>query len=177
MPLRLRLAFFRAIAPCLVVAAMLAHGGAAAQTPTGRPVTLTESQILGYIAASDAIYALTGRRDGASPNRRNPEMRARLEEIARQNRFRDYAEYSKVAASILYVMIRIDPRTKRFVDPTGEIARAIVETRADPSLSDEQRQLAIEILDDVLETAITVHTPANIELVERYYERIGATLR
>jgi len=177
MPLRLLPAPFRAIAACLVVAAMLAHGGAAAQTPTGRQVTLTESQILGYIAASDAIYALTGRRDGASPNRRDPEMRARLEDVARQNRFRDYAEYSKVAASILYVMIRIDPRTKRFVDSTGEIAQAMVETRADASLSDEQRQLAIEILDDVLQTAVTVHTPANIELLERYYEKIGATLQ
>src|SRR5215467_4549100 len=132
MPLRLLPAPFRAIAACLVVAAMLAHGGAAAQTPTGRQVTLTESQILGYIAAIDAIYALTGRRDGASPNRRDPEMRARLEEIARQNRFRDYAEYSKVGASILYVMEIGEHCTYRSVDPMGEIARAILVTRSDP---------------------------------------------
>src|SRR5215831_18374327 len=94
------------------------HG--AAQDRSMQQVTLTEKQVLDYIAASQAISAFTGRKDGKVPNRRDPDIQAKLDGLARQNGFTDYAEFNKTAVAILDVMIRIDPHTKRFVDSRGE---------------------------------------------------------
>jgi len=166
-----------ALACLALLAISLINAEGVAQERSMQQVTLTEKQVLGYVAVRQAVYAFTHPQDGKVPNRQDPEVREKLDGIARENGFADYAGFSKVASDILNIMARIDHHTKRFVEAKSEIEQSIIKIKADPSLRAEQKKLALEVLDVSLQKAITIQTPGNIALIEKYYEQIGATLQ
>lgn len=141
----------------LVGAAALAYslGTAAAQTDSGQ-VKLTEKQVQAYVAAHKKIIA----------------AREELDKLVKASGFESLGEYDEVGANIMMVYEGLDPKTKAFTEPPGQIKKRMEEVRADKSLSDADRKQVLEDLGEALKEAKPIQFPSNIELVKKYFDKI-----
>jgi hypothetical protein len=162
------------IALCLVLA-LTTWTLAAAQTQF-RQVDLTEKQIQGFIAAQKPMTDAAEKMQGASSEKPDPKLQAALEAVAKQQGFKDLAEYDDVAATISMVMAGIDPDTKQFTQADDAIRQQIKDVEADKSLPADEKKQALDELNESLKQAQPIRNPANIELVKKYYDKIEAAL-
>jgi hypothetical protein len=143
------------------------------QTPAGldlaqaqvatKQIKLTERQIEGFIAAQRKMAAA--------------KVDAEFDAISKEYGFSGVEEHDDVEANILLLLDGIDPRTRAYTEPSGQIMRRMEEVKADRSLTDAQRKLALEELTEALKSAKPIEFPANIELVKKYYDRLQAVLQ
>src|SRR5215467_8170050 len=152
---RIRLRFLL-VAALLLPFALLAHAAAPAAAQEVRQIKLTEQQVQGFIAAQKP----------------DPKIQAALEDIARKNGFKDYAEYDEVAANISMVMAGIDPQTREFTDAKTAIKKEIDEVTADQALAPDERKQMLEELNESLKTAVIVQNLGNVDVVRKYYDQI-----
>jgi hypothetical protein len=145
----------------LACAAALAYslGTAVAQTEDSQ-AQLTEKQVQAYLAAHKKIVA----------------TREELEKIAKASGFESLGEYDEVGASIMLVFDGLDPKTKAFTEPPGQIKKRMDAVKADKSLSDADKKQALEDLDEELKDAKPIQFPSNIELVKRYFDKIKSVV-
>jgi len=134
---------------------------AAAQAPV-RQIKLTESQVVGFIAAQKKMAAA--------------KAEAEFEAIAKEHGFASLDEIDDVEANIVLVMGAIDPVTKAFSEPPVAIKRRIDEVKADSTMPEAERREALQELTAALGNARPIQFPDNIELVKKYYNRLQAAL-
>jgi hypothetical protein len=87
-----------------------------------KQIRLTERQIQRFIAAQKDIAV-------------DPRLQTESESVAKENGFKDFAEYDEVAANILMVFAGIDPQSKQFTDPQAAMKKKIAEITADKTIS------------------------------------------
>src|SRR5262245_31107058 len=154
-------------------------GGAAAAWPFAanaqraratqvKQIMLTERQVQSFIAAHKDMAPAAG----STLRQSNPKVRAESEIIAKKSGFKDFAEYDEVAANILMIFAGINPRTRRYTDPQTAIKQKIAEITADKTLAVTHRKELLDEFEKRLNEAQLIQYPGNIELVEKYYDKI-----
>jgi hypothetical protein len=150
--------------------------GAPAQVATTQ-IKLTEKHVEGFIAAQkDVLAAVEKMRGAASPDHANAKYEAELATVTKKHGFKNFAEYEAVAANISMVMAAIDPRTKVFTDPQMAIKKELEDVSADKTIPDNQKKQLLEELNEALKSAQSIEFPTNIELVNKYYDKIDLTI-
>jgi hypothetical protein len=161
----------RAIAAAAAVAFVFVCGPAAAQAPT--QIALTEKQVQNYIAAQPEITKITEKLQ-AEPDKKT---QAQLDAIAKKNGFANYGEYDDVSSNIGMVIQGIDPKTKKFGDPKAMIQAQIAEVNADKTMKPAEKKQALDDLNEQMKNLEPIKNKGNIALVEKYYDKIAATMQ
>ena len=137
---------------------------------------LTEKHVEGFIAVQKGISAVVEEMQSATfSDEANAKYRAELEAVTKRHGFKDFAEYEAVAANIWLVMAQIDPQTRVFTDPQTVIKKEIADTSADKTIPDSDKKLLLRELNQALKSAESMQFPSNIEVVEKYYDKIDVT--
>lgn len=122
----------------------------------GDQVQLTEKQVQAYVAAHKKIVA----------------AREALDKLAKASGFESLDEYDEVGGSIMLVFGGLDPKTKAFTEPPGQIKKQMEEVKADKSMSEADKKAALEDLGEALKAAKPIQHPTNIELVKKHFDKI-----
>jgi hypothetical protein len=177
-----RLAAALAVAVCAASAqpsAVLAQGqtpGANAQEPP--QIQLSEKHILAFIAVQPDLEALEGQFAQGDTDNPDPKVVAQLEQLAKKHGFANLAELEAVGFTISWVMSGIDPMTKKYSEAyiRQSIREEIDAVRAEKSIPAKEKQEMIKELEAALAGVKPVTNRANIELVQKYYDRLDAMM-
>lgn len=171
---RVRRAFLAIVAVATVATLAFHAGGAVAQQPQApKQIPLTPKHVEQYLAAFRELTPLFEKLDasGAKPD---PKVLAQLTATIKKYGFRDLDDYDSVAASIVAVLDGIDPKTRQYADPVAMIKKDIAAIQADKKMNPAERKKALESLNAELSEVQPVQHPANIPLVQKYYDRLNA---
>ena len=95
----------------------------------------------------------------------------------RRNGFASYDEYSNVVDNITIVLTGFDYATKKYVGPQAVIRAQIAEVRTNRKMSARDKKKALADLNDALKSpAPPIENKGNIELVEKYYDKLADAL-
>jgi hypothetical protein len=108
-------------------------------------------------------------------NSANARYEAELKAITKKHGFKNFAEYEAVAASISLVMAAIDSQTKVFTDPPTAIRQELEDVTAAKNIPNREKKKLLRSLTLALREARPVQFPTNIELVQKYYDKIDVT--
>jgi hypothetical protein len=157
---------------CRLLAAIVVVGGAwqtlggpgpaTAQVAT-KQMALTEKQVEGFIAVQGKMSAA--------------KTEDELQAIAKEYGFASLEEHDDVEANILLLLEGINPQSRAFLEPPVQIKRRIEETMADRSLPEDARKRALQELTETLKSAQPIQFPANVALVQKYYDKLQAALQ
>jgi hypothetical protein len=149
-----------------------------ASSPTSAPaqvavtqVRLTEKHVERFIAAKKDMSAVVEKMMQGD----NAKYEAELKAVTRKHGFKNFAEYEAIAASISLVMAAIDPQTKVFTDPHTAIKKELEDVSAETNISSSQKTKLLRSLHLALRAARAIQFPTNIELVQKYYDKIDVT--
>jgi hypothetical protein len=150
--------------------------GANAQEPP--QIELTEKHILGFIAAQPDLEALEGQFEQGDSDNPDPKVVAELEQIAKKHGFANLAELEAVGFTISWVMSGIDPATKKYSEAyiRQSIKEEIAAVRAEKSIPAKEKQAMLKELEQALANVKPVSNRANIELVQKHYDKLDAMM-
>jgi hypothetical protein len=157
--------------------AVLSLGGAASAQDMIKQIKLSEPHVKGFITAQGDMAKISEKMQAATSEKPDPKIQAELEDIAKKNGFKDFAEYDDVAANISMVMAGIDPQSGAYTDPLASIKREIEEVTADKTLQDKDKKQMLEELTDALKTTQPVQFPENVDLIKKYRAEIDKVLQ
>jgi len=100
-----------------------------------------------------------------------------LEGIATKHGFARFHDLQMATATASLVLTGIDETTGEFVDPKVGLRQELDQVRADENLSDEERQILIEEIEQVLALSPEIEHPGNIEIVMRHKDRLIEVLQ
>jgi hypothetical protein len=145
------------------------------QQPGIKQMPLTDKQIEGVLAAQHELDMLSANLpENAKPD---PKLAAQLDGVAKKNGFASYDEYSNVVDNIRIVLTGFDYATKKYVGPQAVIRAQIAEVRTDKKMSARDKKKALADLNDALKSpAPPIENKGNIELVEKYYDKLADAL-
>jgi hypothetical protein len=179
----------RAIIPAFVAAGLALAAPLAAPTSlafaqaqqpgAGEPVkqiALTDKQIDGYLAAKKDVDAILAKLPESAQGQPDPKTTAQLDDVAKKNKFANYAEYNSVEDNIGLVMQGVDQQTKKYVGAETVIKQEIAAVKAEKGMSPKDKKEALEQLNAALKEAAPVQFPANIELVTKNFDKISAAM-
>src|SRR4029453_7582221 len=89
--------------------------------------------------------------------------------------FKNIAEYEAVAASISLEMAAIDSQTKVFTDPPTAIRQELEDVTAAKNILKSEKKKLLRSLTLALRAARPIQFPTNVELVQKYYDKIDVT--
>jgi hypothetical protein len=139
-------------------------------------IMLTEKHLGGFIAAQKDVSAIVEKMQNAAfSNQASAKYEAELKAVIKKHGFKDFAEYEAVAANISLVMMAIDPQTKAFMDPQMAIKKEIEDASADKTIPSNEKKKLLRELNAALKSAQFIQFPTNIELVQKYYDKIDVT--
>ena len=140
-----------------------------------KQMALTDQQVQGVIAAQKEMDAITDKiLANAKPN---PKVTAQLDAIAKKNGFAGNDEYNNVVDNISMVLGGFDPQTKKYVGDEAVLKSQITAVQADTKMPAKEKKLALEDMNAALKTpAPVVENKGNIDLVEKYYDKLSAAL-
>lgn len=139
-------------------------------------IQLTAKHIESYIAAQKDIMAIAAK-SKATDDKPDPKLEAEIQAAAKKNGFASFDEYADVSDNISLILSGIDPETKQFSEPKAAIQKDIEDTKADKTMSAEEKKQALEELEEALKTAEPVKYPENIALVKKYYDKLDALMQ
>jgi len=154
-----------------------------ASFPTSAParvavtqIKLTEKHVEGFIAAQKDMSAVVEKMmEGAVfSHSANARYEAELKAVTKKHGFKNFAEYEAVAASISLVMAAIDSQTKVFTDPPTAIQQELEDVTATKTIPNSEKKKLLRSLTLALKAARHIF-PTNIELVQKYYDKIYVT--
>jgi hypothetical protein len=138
-------------------------------------IQLTEKQVEGFIAAQNDVAAVLEKMQAAVfSGQVSAKSQAELEAITKKNGFKNFAEYEAIVANISMVMAGIDPQTGVFTDAKTEIRKEIENARTDKTIPDRERKALLKELNEALKSVETIEFPSNIDLVQKYRQKITA---
>ena len=140
-------------------------------------IKLTEKHVEGFIAAQKDMSAVVEpvMQGTVFLNSTNANYQAELRSVIKKHGFKNFAEYEAVAASISLVMASIDPQTRVFTDLRTAIKRELEAVNAQKDVPNSEKKKLRESLILALRAARPIQFPANIQLVQRYYDKIDVT--
>ena len=140
--------------------------------PQLRQMPLTEKQIQGVLAVQKDMDAATSK----LPENAKPDAKvlAQLDAVAKKSGFASYDEYSTVLDNISMVLGGFDPVTKKYVGSEAAIKSQIAQVEADKTMSAADKKQALADLNIALKApGLTVEHKGNIDLVEKYYDKLA----
>jgi type II secretory pathway component HofQ len=145
------------------------------QAPAFKQMALTEKQIEGVLAAQPEMDKITEKLpDNARPD---PKIIAQLDGIAKKNSFASFDEYNNVVDNISLVLGGFDPATRKYAGFDAVIKAQIAQVEADKKMPDKEKKEALADLNDALKSPPpTIENKGNIDLVTKYYDKLGAAL-
>jgi hypothetical protein len=155
-----------------------------ASFPTSAParvavtqIKLTEKHVEGFIAAQKDMSAVVEKmmQGAVFSNSANARYQAELKAVTKKHGFKNFAEYEAVAASISLVMAAIDSQTKVFTDPPTAIEQELEDVIAANNIPNSEKKKLLRSLTLALKAARHIQFPTNIELVQKYYDKIYVT--
>ena len=155
-----------------------------ASLPTSAParvavtqIKLTEKHVEGFIAAQKDMSAVVEKmmQRAVLSNSANARYEAELKAVTKKHGFRNFVEYEAVAASISVVTAAIDSQTKVFMEPPTAIQQELEDVIAAKNIPNSEKKKLLRSLTLALKAARHIQFPTNIELVEKYYDKIDAT--
>jgi hypothetical protein len=173
---------------CAVAFAM--PGGAFAQTnpsattaplqqaDQSRQVVLTDKQIEGVLASQKEFDAIAEKIPETTTDKPDPKTAAQFDAVAKKYGFASYDEYSDALDTISLILSGVDPKTKKYVGVEAIIKQQIAAIEADKSIPAEDKKQALDQLNDALKTpAPAIQNKANIDLIEKYYDKLSAAMQ
>jgi hypothetical protein len=141
-------------------------------------IKLTEKHIEGFIAAKKDMSAVVEQVMQGTVFLRsaNAKYEAELRSIIKKHGFKNFAEYEAVTASIYLVMASIDPQTRVFTDSRTAIKRELVGVNSEKNVPNSEKKKLRESLALAQRAARPIQFPTNIQLVQRYYDKIETTV-
>jgi hypothetical protein len=137
-------------------------------------IKLTEKQVEGFIAAQKEMSAVVEKMQSAVLSGQvNAKYQAELEAVTKKNGFKNFAEYEAVAANISMVMAAMDPQTGAFADPRTAIKKEIENASTDKTIPGREKKALLKELNEALKSAESIEFPSNIELVQKYCDKIN----
>jgi hypothetical protein len=137
-------------------------------------IKLTEKQVEGFIAAQKEMSAVVEKMQSAVLSGQvNAKYQAELEAVTKKNGFKNFAEYEAVAANISVVMAAMDPQTGVFADPRTAIKKEIENASTDKTIPGREKKALLKELNEALKSAESIEFPSNIELVQKYCDKIN----
>jgi hypothetical protein len=153
-----------------IAAVAIAHISGAAMAQAVKQIQLTEKQVQSFIASQKEIGAIMQKMQGDKPD---PKLQAQLEAVAKKYGFANLDEFDAVSENISLLMTCIDPKTKAVSEPKVAIQKQIDELKADKTIPEAQKKEMLADLAEQLKTAEPIKFPSNIELVKKYYDKLG----
>lgn len=141
-----------------------------------KQVPLAARQIEGFIAAQKPVAAIMDKLSEADAEHPGAKVVAELDSVAKANKFANYAEFQTVADNIGLVMAGIDPQKKKYVGAEAVIKQQIGDIDADKSISAKDKKEQIDGLSDQLKSVEPVKIESNIDLVQKYYDKLVAAM-
>ena len=144
-------------------------------------VKLSEQQVRGYITAQKDLTVIQKDLQKLSAaelqkvvpdDKPGPELKAKLEDIAKRNGFASYEELDDVAASIALVMAGLDPKTGAYTDPVDAIKKEIEDVKKDAAMPDKTKSQLLEELADALKTTPALKFAENVTVVTKLRKEI-----
>jgi hypothetical protein len=141
-------------------------------------IKLTEKHVAGFIAAQKDMSAVVEQvmQGTVLSNSANAKYEAELRSVIKKHGFKNFAEYEAVTASIYSVMASIDPQTRVFTDLRTAIKRELVGVNSEKNVPNSEKKKLRESLILALRAARPIQFPTNIQLVQRYYDKIETTV-
>jgi hypothetical protein len=164
------------LAAALALASLSMHGAAQAQDAI-KQIKLTDAHIKGFISAQADMAKISEKMQATTTEKPDPKIQTELEDIAKKNGFKDFAEYDDVAANISMVMAGIDPQSGTYTDPISSIKKEIEEVTADKTLQEKDKKQMLEELSEALKSAQPVQFPENVEIVKKNRAEIDKVLQ
>jgi hypothetical protein len=158
-----------------VVAVVLAVFPASAQAQVIGQIMLTQKHVEQFIAVQKDMSEILEKMHGGISDPAGAKYKAQLKAVARKRGFKSFAEYESVAANISMLVTAIDPQTKEFTDPQSIIKNEMESVKANQTIADNEKKRLLIELNAALKSAQSVQYPTNIELIEKYYDRIDMT--
>ena len=140
-------------------------------------IKLTEKHVEGFVAAQKDMSAVVEKMmpGAVFSNSANARYEAELKTITKKHGFTNIAEYEAVAASICLVMAAIDSQTKVFTDPPTAIRQELEDVTAAKNIPKSEKKKLLRSLTLALRAARPIQFPTNVELVQKYYDKIDVT--
>lgn len=154
---------FVALSGCL-----LASGASAQQF---KQIKLTDQQVEGFISAQADFAPLAAklREGGEKPD---PSLAGQLDDIAKKHGFKDFTEFEDVGANVTIVLDGLDPESGTYSDPVEKMKKERDEIKADESIPESDKKLALDDLDQEIAAAQPLQFKENVEVVKRHREAI-----
>jgi hypothetical protein len=150
---------------------------AAPQAQELTQIALTDKQIQGLLDSQRDMDAITSRLPDDASKPPDAGTMSQLDAVAKKYGFASYAEYGNVAANVDMLLDGFDPQTKKFVGFEAVLKGEIAQIQADSKIPAKDKQDAMDELNASLKNIPTVKFPANIELVNKYYDKLNDALR
>ena len=156
--------------------------GALAQTPApaanAAPVTLTQQQIDGVVAAQKQIRAVEEKIPQNQGDKPDPKVDAELDAVAKKNGFSNLENFSDVSSTIGFVMAGIDPDTKTYVGPAAVLKKQIQEVQDDKSVPAKEKKEQVSELNEAMKSVSSEKpSQANIDLVSANYDKLTQSMQ
>ena len=170
---------YQMLRPTIVVMAVVF-----ASLPTNAParvavtqIKLTEKHVEGFIAAQKEMSAVVEKmmQSAVFSNSANARYEAELKAVTKKHGFKNFAEYEAVADSISLVMAAIDLQTKVFTDPPTAIRQELEDVTAAKNIPNSEKKKLLRSLTLAMRAARPIQFPTNVELVQKYYDKIDVT--
>lgn len=151
----------------------------APQGDQARQVTLTDKMIEGVLASQKEFDTLAEKAaPDASSDKPDAKVAEQFNAVAKKYGFTSYDEYSDALDTISLVLSGFDPKTKKYVGVQAVIKQQIAAIQADKAIPAEDKKQALDQLNDALQSpAPAIENKANIDLVEKYYDKISAAMQ
>jgi hypothetical protein len=142
-----------------------------------KQIELSAKQVEGFIAAQKDLAELAKKMEANKSDQPDPKAQAEVEAIAKKHGFKDFTDYDDVGSNIDMILANIDADTKKFVPPQEALKKEIASVTADKSIAEPERTKLLEELNDSLKSAPKVEHPANIRLIEGFFDKLVAVLQ
>ena len=169
--------FTVALMAALSFGALSQNAAAGEATPPDesvKQIALTDAQIDSFIAAEKEMAPIIAKAPpGDQPD---PKIMEQLEAVATKYKFANYAEFDDVAENIGLIMSGIDPDTKKYVGPDAVIKRDISLIDGESLAANDKKRQLDELQSKLKSLPESVKFAANIDLVEKNYDKINAAM-
>ena len=157
-----------------------APAAAEAAPPADAPmkqIALTEKQIEGVLAAQKDMDALEDKLPDNPNAKPDSKAAAELETISKKSGFASYAEYNNVMDNISLVLAGFDPATKKYIGAEAVLKQQIATVQANTKMPAKEKKQTLADMNAALKApAPVIENKGNIELVGKYYDKLGGAL-
>jgi hypothetical protein len=136
-----------------------------------KQLQLNDKQIESFIAAQKDFAPLASKllEGGEKPS---DTLIAELEGVAKKHGFASFAEYEDVGANISIVLEGLDRKSGTYTDPVEKMKKELEDIKADASIPEEDKKLAIEDLNQEIAAAQPLQFKSNVEVVKKHRDAI-----